>query len=194
MTTRRPSYWHAMGGGPWKKFSSTWRAAWPARPRNDGADRERPLPTLPRLRGREGGGLAATDRRDDAAVLVPAALVVAAAAGSRLLADGANGHLGLPAILHHEQCRLLRPRRRHFHRCGAVVGHPVPRPARLLDFVPGGDVVAQPRQPDDEPAAADRVHRRIDGHERGAAVDRRSPGDVSRHRLLRLLSLRARGR
>ncbi len=36
--------------------------------------------------------------------------------------------------------RLLRPRRRHVHRRGAAVGHPVPRPARLLDLVPRGDV------------------------------------------------------
>src|SRR3974390_3716917 len=74
---------------------------------------------------------------DDAASLVPAALVLAAPARSDLLADGANGDLGIPAILHCHQCRLFRPRRRHFYRRGAAMGHFVPGPAWLFDFVPG---------------------------------------------------------
>ena len=64
-----------------------------------------------------------------------------------------------------QNAELLRAGGRRVHRRGAAVGHPVPRPARLLDLVSGGDVVAQPRQPDDEPAAAGRVRRRADDHE-----------------------------
>ena len=77
---------------------------------------------------------------------------------------------------------LLRARRRHLHRRCAAVGHPVPRPARLLHLVPRGDVGAQPRQPDDEPAAAGRVRRRADDHERGAACHRHGAGIAARHR------------
>src|ERR1700691_3810478 len=92
------------------------------------------------------GVLAPPCRRDDAALLVSAALVMAAAARPRLLAHGSDAHLGLPAILHRQQCWLLRPRRRHLYRGGAALGHPVSRPTWLLHLVPGGDVVAQPRQ------------------------------------------------
>ena len=73
--------------------------------------------------------------------------------------------------------RLLRPRGRHLHRRGAAVGHPVSRPARLLDLVPRGDVVAQSRQPDDQPAAPGRVRDRADDHERRAARDRHRAGE-----------------
>jgi hypothetical protein len=62
---------------------------------------------------------------------------------------------GLPANLHCAERRFLRARRRHADRRGAAVGHPVPRPARLLHVVSRGDVGAQSRQPDDEPVEAD---------------------------------------
>src|SRR5580693_7949434 len=113
-----------MAGARWKKFFSTSpaAAASSARQRNDN-DRRRRL-----------GFLAAAHRRDDAALLVSLALVMAAAARPGLLADGADGHLGLPAILHRAECRLFCPSRRHLHRRRAAVGHSVPRPARLLDL------------------------------------------------------------
>src|SRR5690242_15280621 len=80
---------------------------------------------------------AAPDRGDDPALLVHPAIVLAAHAGAGLLADAADHHLGLPAELYQRQCRLLRPRRRHADRRRDPVGHPVPRPARLLHLLPG---------------------------------------------------------
>ena len=77
----------------------------------------------------------------------------------------------------------------HLHRRGDAVGHPVPRPARLFDLVSRRDVCAQPRQPDDEPAAADRVRRRADDHEHHPACDRHGAGDAARDRVLRLQSV-----
>src|SRR5580704_12317396 len=119
---RRRNFWRATAGARSRKCFSTWRAA-PAsstRRRNDLAQRKRiRVFTAPR-------------RGDDAALLVSAALVVAAACRPRLLADGADDHLGLPAILHHAERRLLCPRRRHVHRRRAAMGHSVPRPAWLL--------------------------------------------------------------
>src|SRR5271156_3535734 len=137
-----------MAAALWKKFSSTWRAAAAsnARPRNDDTQRRRV------------GFFSAADRRDDAALLVSVALVMAATARSGLLADGADDHLGLPAILHRAKRRLFCPSCRHLHRRRAAVGHPFSRPARLLDLVHGRDVGAQYRQSDDEPAAAVRIH------------------------------------
>src|SRR5579863_851972 len=124
MTIRRQSSWRATDGVRWKRFSSTSRAAAAsrARPRNDRTNAERP--TLNRKRASAGRKFTAAHRRDDAAVLVPATLVVAAAARPCLLADGANGHVGLPAILHRDKYRFLRARWRHLYRCCAVVGYP----------------------------------------------------------------------
>ena len=107
-------------------------------------------------------------RRHGAALLVSAALVLAARARPDLLADGADADVGLPAALRVAERRPLRARRRRVHRRGAAVGHPVPRPARIFDLVPRGNVVAQSRQPDDVAAAAGRVHRRADDHEHRA--------------------------
>src|SRR6185437_4532574 len=139
MTIRRRSSWHATAGARSKRYfwTSCAAAASKARRRNDRAGH---------------GVFAPAGRRDDAALLVPAALVVAATARSRLLAHRADADLGLPAILHCQQCRVLRARRRHLYRRRIAVGHPVPRPAWLLHVVSRGDVVAQHRQPDDEPA------------------------------------------
>ena len=156
----------------WKRCSSTSRAAAAkprARPRNERAT----PPALVDAR-------AAPRRRDGAALSLSAALVLDAAARADLLAGGAAVRLGLPAALHHAECRLLRPRRRHVHRRGADVGHPVPRPARLLGLVSGGDVVAQPEQPDDQPAAADRVRLRADDHEHHPARHRHGAGHAAR--------------
>src|SRR5579863_9005136 len=141
MTIRRPSFWRATAGVRWKRcfWTSRAAAALKARRRNERAGR---------------GVLAPARRRDDAALLVPAALVVAAAARSDLLAHRGDADLGLPAILHRQQCRFFRARRRHLYRRRVAMGHPVPRPAWLLHVISGGDVVAQPRQPDDESAAA----------------------------------------
>src|SRR3974377_123051 len=159
-----------MAAAHWKKSFSMSRAVTAAKP---GGPRKEPPPLL---RGRIVG---TPHLGNDAAPLVPVALVLAAPARSDLLADGANGDLGIPAILHRPQCRLFRARRRHFHRRGAAVGHSVPGPAWLLDFVPGGNVFAQPRQHHDEPAAPVRVHHPADGDQRGAAVAWRGAGDIS---------------
>src|SRR5580704_17445666 len=130
MTTRRPSFCCVTAGARWRRFSWTWPAGavWRARRRNDDAQRRR------------FGLFPAAHRRDDAALLVSPAFVVAAAARSGLLADGADGHLGLPAILHRAERRLFCPSRRHLHRRRAAMGHPVPRPARLLGLVDGRNV------------------------------------------------------
>src|SRR5262249_27096930 len=92
----------------------------------------------------------AASRRRHGAALSPA-LVMVAGLGADLLAGGAAPGVGLPAVLHRAEFRLLRTRRRRLHRLRDDVGHPVPRSARLLDLVSGRDVVAQPRQPDDQP-------------------------------------------
>ena len=156
MTTRRTGCWNATGDTRWKRFFSTSRAA-------------AGIPARRTCKGQTAGGGTVTAvaaqtqtfsprrvSRDGAALLVPAALVVGAAHRAHLLAGRADADVGLPADLYRPERQHLRARRRLVHRRGAAVGHPVPRPARLLDLVPGGDVRAQPRQPDDEPAAAGR--------------------------------------
>src|SRR5271169_5384467 len=107
-----------MAGAHWRKCSSTSPAAMAthARLRNERAARDCTVV------------LAAPRGGDDAALLVPVAFIVAAAARSHLLADGADDHLGISAILYHDECRLLRARRRHIHRRRAAVGYPIPRP------------------------------------------------------------------
>src|SRR5204862_4180964 len=130
-TIRRQRCWRATAAARSRKCFSTWRAAAPkparrvkpARRRNDRAST-----FLRRV-------LAAPGRRHGAALLVSVALVVAAHARTDLLAGGADADVGLPAALHLHQCGIFRPRWRHVHRRGAVVGHSVPRPARLLDLV-----------------------------------------------------------
>ena len=145
-----------------------------ARPGAGGENRER--------RGLASRTRGAPDRRDDPALLVSVDVVLAAAAGAGLLAGAADDHLGLPAELHRAEFRLLRAGRRHADRRGDPVGHHVSRPARLLDLVSGGDVGAQPRQSDDEPAEADRISARADDDEPDPARDRRradaGAGDV----------------
>src|ERR1700683_3213023 len=141
MTTRRRGCLRVAPAARSRRFSSTWRAAAAsgARRHNDRAH-SGPLLTLPRSWGRAGWGFFPAPRRgDDAALLVSVALVLAAAGRARLLADGADDHLGLSAVLHHAEGRLFCPCRRHADRCGAALGHPVPRPARLLALVPRGD-------------------------------------------------------
>src|SRR5690242_5381978 len=161
-----------MAAARWKKCFWTWRAV--TAPRSARPPSEPP----PQLRCRVFGP---SHLGDDAAPLVPVALVVAAPARSYLLADRANGDLGLPAILHRHQCRVLRARWLYGYRCGAAVGYSVPRPDRFFDFIPGGNVFAQPRQYHDEPAAPVRVHHRTDGHQRCSAVARSGAGDIPRH-------------
>src|ERR1700760_1719220 len=131
MTMRRRRLSRATAGVPLRKSFSTWRAAgWGRQPS------ERARRPAVRLRG-----LGAAHRRDDRPLLVPAALVLAAAARAHLLAGGADADVGLSAALYRRELRVLRPCRRHLHRRGAAVGHPVPRPARLLGIVSRGDVV-----------------------------------------------------
>src|SRR5436190_7291116 len=129
---------------------------------------------------------------DGAALLVPADVVLAAASGTDLLAGAADHHLGLPAELHLADLGLFRPRRRLADRRRHIVGHPVPRPARLFDLVPRGDVGAQYRQSDDEPVEADRIPDLADGDESDPARDRSDSDDAAGAVLLRLQFLRHR--
>src|SRR6185312_1332430 len=132
----------ATGGRIWKRCSSTSRAAaFARRPRNDHA--RYLVLLLPR-------------RRDGAALLVSFALVLAAAARPDLLADGADADVGVPADVCRAERGLLRARRRRIHWLRPLVGHPVPRPARIFNFLPGGDVGAQPRQHHDLSSASGR--------------------------------------
>src|SRR4029079_1752641 len=130
----------------WKTSSSTSRAAgWRRGRRERGRDR------------RASRDFGAPHPCDGVALLVSADVVVAAAPGAGVLAGAAGHHLGLSAELYFAERRFLCARRRLADRRGDPVGHPVPRPTRLFDLVSRGDVGAQPRQPDDEPAQADRV-------------------------------------
>ena len=72
------------------------------------------------------------------------------------------------------------------HRRRAAVGHPGAQPARLRGGVPGGDLVAQPRPPDDEPAAARRADRRADRRQPHQAAGGDGAGGAARLPLLRL--------
>src|SRR5215213_8971527 len=164
--TRRNTSWHATIAPPSRKsFSMSRAVAFRSRRREHAG---------PSLRYRP-----ASDRRDDPAVLVFASILLAAAAGITLLARAADHHLGLSADLHRGECGLFRACRRHPDRRRDLVGYPVPRPARILDLVPGGDVGAQSRQPDDEPVEADRIPDLADDHEPDPAGDRRHPDDAA---------------
>src|SRR5258708_27099684 len=164
--------WPATTGRRWRKYFSMSPAAASRK-----AHRERT-----RSAGRY---RAASHQRDDSALLVPFVLVVAASAGIDLFAGAADHHLGLSADLYRGQCGVFRARRRHHDRRGDPVGHPVSRAARLFDLVSRGDVGAQPRQPDDEPADADRISDLADDHEPDPACDRRHSDDAARDDLLR---------
>src|SRR5258706_8337345 len=89
--------------------------------------------------------LAASSRCDGAAPLVSAQLVLAARARPDLLACRADADVGLPAAVRLAELQLLHESGWHLHRRGDAVGHSVPRPARILDLIPRGDVCAQPR-------------------------------------------------
>src|SRR2546421_11442801 len=171
--------WPATTGRRWRKYFSMSPAAASRK-----AHRER---TRSAWRYR-----AASHQRDDSALLVPADLVVAASARTDLLAGAADHHLGLSADLHFAERRIFCASRRHLDRRGDPVGHPVSRAARLFDLVSRGDVGAQFRQPDDEPADADRVSDLADGHEPDPACDRRHSDDAARDDLLRFQYLRHR--
>src|SRR5271155_3296288 len=123
---RRRGYFRATAAARSRKFSLTSRVAATkcARLPNDNAP------------GRRASVFAAPRRGDDAALLVPFALVLAAADRTHLLAGGADDHLGLHPILRCGERRFFCPSSRHAHRGGFVVGHPVPRPAWLLNLVP----------------------------------------------------------
>src|SRR5829696_4943117 len=179
MTTVPTRSWCATTGIRWKKCFSTSRA--------DGRRRRRHERN--RRASRDFG---ASNPGDGIALLVSSDVVVAAAAGADLLAGAADHHLGLSAELHFAERQLLCARRRHADRRGDPVGHPVPRPARLFDLVPRGDVGAQSRQPDDEPVEADRVPDLADDHEPDPACDRRDPDDAAGAVLLRFQFLRNR--
>src|SRR5712675_156604 len=171
--------WPATTARQWRKYFSMSPAAGSRR-----AHRERT--------GFAGRYRAASHQRDDSALLVPFDLVVAASAGIDLLAGVADRHLGLSTDLHFAERRIFCAGRRRPDRRGDPVGHPVSRAARLFDLVSRGDVGAQSRQPDDEPADADRISDRADGHEPDPACDRRHSNDAAGDDLLRFQHLRHR--
>src|SRR5215471_6419575 len=142
MTIPRSASSSATAARRWKRCFSTSPAgaAKPARPRNE------------RALNRCGDIGAASRRGDGAALYLSLALVLDAASGAHLLAGGAAPGVGISAVLHRPEFRFFRPRERGLHRRRADVGRAVSRPARLLGVVSGGDVVAQPEQPDDQPA------------------------------------------
>src|SRR5579864_5069063 len=110
MTTVRTRSWLVITGRRWRKCFSTWPAAAVGRARREN--------TRSRRRDR-----AASDQCDDPALLVSVDFVMATAAGTALLARAADHHLGIPADLHHAECRVFRARRRHADRRGDLVGH-----------------------------------------------------------------------
>src|SRR4029079_10696091 len=176
----------------WKRSSSTWRAT-PAygRRRNEraGADaipsRGAGHPLPPRV-------FVGARLRHGAALLVPAALVVAARARSHLLADRADVHVGLLADVCRPTGRRRCACRSDFPRRGDAVGHAVPRPARVLDLDPRGDVLAQLVEPADLAVAADGVRYLADDHECHQACGRHGAGIDPRHPVLWLQSVGAR--
>src|SRR5712672_2632827 len=126
MTILRRSCWPATAAIRSRRCSSMSHAdaAKPrARPPNEPADRDC------------ASDLAAPRRRHGAALSLSAALVMVAGPGADLLAGRAAPGLGLPAVLHRAEFRLLRPRWRRLHRRRDDVGHSLSRPARLFDLV-----------------------------------------------------------
>src|SRR3954451_3770839 len=199
MTTVPTRSWRATTVPRWKKCSSTSRAREPKRPAKWTPVRVRKTrqnKTPGRARRERGRAptrdCGASHQRDGAALLVFADVVLAADAGAGLLAGAADHHLGLPAELSLADVGFLRAGRRLADRRCHIVGHPVPRPARLFDLVPRGDVGAQPRQPDDEPAEADRIPALADADEPDPARDRRDPDDAAGAVVLPLQFLRDR--
>src|ERR1700712_5663725 len=166
MTTAPTRSWRATTARRWRKCFSTsrvggWRRAHDERDRHDQRD------------------FAASHSRDGAALLVSPDVVLAAAFGAGLLAGAAGHHLGLSAKLYLADIRVFRACRRFADRRSDPVGHPVSRPARLFDLVSRGNVGAQSRQPDDEPAETDRIPGLADDHEPDPARDRRDPDDAA---------------
>src|SRR5262245_28606766 len=133
MTTRRRAFWPATAVRRWRRCSSTSRAGAAKPPK--GRRKKRP-PNEPVLSIRA-HDLAAPRRRHGAALSLSFALVVVTRARADLLAGGAAPGLGLPAVLHRAEFRILRARRRRLHRLRHDVGHPVSRPAWFLDLVSG---------------------------------------------------------
>src|SRR6476469_3071459 len=179
MMTVPTASWPDITARRWRRCFSTLRAAGFGRAR-----REQACHAL--------GYRAASNYRDDPSLLVPVVVVVATSAGTGLLAGPADHHLGFPADLYLAGLRVLRRRRRHPDRRRDPVGHPVSRATRFFDLVSGGDVGAQSRQPDDEPAETDRIPDRADGHEPDPACDRHHSDDAAGGDLVRLQFLRDR--
>src|SRR5882762_10640945 len=110
MTTALTASWPAITVRPWRRCSSTSRAAGFGRRSHE--------------RSRAASGhLGPSHRRDDPALLVSAAVVLAAPSGVAVLADHAGYHLGLPADLCRAERQFLRACRRHADRCRDPVGH-----------------------------------------------------------------------
>src|SRR5262245_30589243 len=113
MTTPRRTFWLVTAARRWRRCSSTSRAVVarpPVRLRNE--------PVVPAC----AHDLAAPRQRHGAALSLSAALVVVARPRADLLAGGAAAGLGLPAVLHRTEFRILRARRRRLHRRRHDVG------------------------------------------------------------------------
>src|SRR5947199_7016637 len=89
---------------------------------------------------------AAPRGRDGVALSLSLAIVMDAPARADLLAGRAAVRVGLSAILHCPEFRILCASERRIHRRRADVGHALSRPAWLLRLLSRGDVVAQSRQ------------------------------------------------
>src|SRR5262249_54918128 len=148
MTARRRGCSSAMDAIPWKRCS----LMSPAVPTRREPRSEQAHEAQYRIRNLALHDFLATDRRHDRALLVSSAFIMAAAPRTGVLADSADAGVGLPAALYRAERRIFCAGRRHFYRCSAVVGHSAPRPARVFDIFPGGDVVTQSCQSDDKPS------------------------------------------
>src|ERR1700709_895199 len=179
MTTAPTRSWRATTAPRWRKCFSTSRAAGLRRARDERS----------RDASRDFG---APHPCDGAALLVPLDVVLAAAIGTDLLAGAADHHLGFPAELYLADVGFFCARRRFADRRGDPGVHPVPGPARFFDLVSRGNVGAQSRQPDDEPAEADRIPDLAGDHEPDPARDRRDPDDAAGAVLLQVQLLRDR--
>ena len=185
-TRRQPSSSSASAAPIWRRCSSPLPAAAPKSAEAAMRQSAAPRPRLARARADDAGRIGWPHLRPGAALLVRDPLVLAARRRAHLLAAGADADVGLPAELPGPDLELCRQGRRPLHRRRAALGHPGAQPARIRRGVSGGDLVAQPRPPDDEPAPALRVHRRARGGQPHQAAGGHGAGGDACLLLLRL--------
>src|SRR6476469_4718631 len=178
-----------------KKCSSTWWAAAPAvrgtRCRGRGRRREQRFQNLRRgacaAAAVRAWRFASPHRRARPPLYVSLAQLRHQAGRADLLALPANAHLGFLAEIsrrHHEPAGAGR---RRADRRRAALGHSVSLEDRLLHHLQRRNVVAQSREPADEPALSFRARRRLERMERDQA---RRQHDPRRRRSLFHLRLR----